>query len=312
MNEKTHFNETFNKYLGIKDKFDSLYIFVINKLNLEDITDKISRIITFVDSMSDVKKKSYLKSKLCNFREYLKNNYKPETLISNIFFVNNEVYSENLTPYYKQTLELFAQSKLLYEYACEYPLEWLKNLLLDREYINVIKIKNNDITHSKINSSKRINVYSSTIKSMELDKIISERIPNGEPYIIHGVSSVLKNFTDKNAIAVHTTELTDEYILKIVSNIKMSELHKELDNILSKLLDPKFGNKIIFGKDIQICVKNSLLKTLYCSNDIYKKISNIPEHLRNFEIKVINQIFKGDIFDRLDKDFAGAVGIKYY
>lgn len=311
MDAITHFNETFNKYLGIKDKFDSLYIFVIYKIQLEECTEKVSRIITLIDSMSDTKKKSYLKNKLHNFREYLKMNYEPETFISDIFFVNNDINSESLTPYHKQTLELFQVNKLSYEYASEYPLEWLKNLLLDREYINVIKVKNNDIMHTKINSSKRINVYSNTIKSMELNKIISERIPKGESYLIHGMSAVLKNFVDKNAIAIYTNELTDENILKIASNVKMLVLHKELEDILSKLLDPKLGNKIVFGKDIQTCVNSSLLKTLYCTNDIYKKTNNIPEHLRNFEIKVINQIEKGDIYDKLYNDFAGAVGIKY-
>jgi hypothetical protein len=312
MEALTHFNDTFNKYSSCKDKFDSLYIFVIYKLSLEDCIEKVSRIITIIDSMSDIKKKSYLKNKLHNFREYLKTNYFPESQINNIFLVNTDISTESLTLYHKQTLEMFTHSKFSYEYASEYPLDWLKKLLLDREYINVIRIKNNDITHTKMNSTKRINVYSNTIKSMELDKIIVERIPKGEHYLIHGVSAVLKNYTDKNAVAIHTNELTDENILKIASNVKMLEYHKELEDILNKLLDPKLGNKIVFGKDIQNCVKNSLLKTLYCTNDIYKRTSNIPEHLRNFEIKVINQIEKGDIADRLEKDFAGAVGIKYY
>lgn len=312
MEALTHFNEIFNKYSNIKDKFDSLYIFVIYKLSFEDCIEKVSRIITIIDSMSDLKKKSYLKNKLHNFREYLKTNYSPESFISNIFLVNNDINTETLTTYHKNTLDMFAHSKLSYEYASEYPLEWLKKLLLDREYINVIRVKNNDITYTKMNSTKRINVYSNTIKSMDLEKIILEKIPKGEPYIIHGVSVVLKNHIDKNAVAVHTNELTDENILKIASNVKMLKYHKELEDILSKLLDPKLGNKIVFGKDIQSCVKNSLLKTLYCTNEIYNRTSNIPEHLKNFEIKVIKQIEKGDISDRLEKDFAGAVGIKYY
>ena len=307
-----HFNEVYNKYSDVKDKFDSLYIFVIYKLSLEEVIEKVSRIISIIDSMSDVKKKSYLKNKLHNFREYLKTNYKPESIVSDIFMVNNEIKTETLTPYHKQTLDMFSHSKLSYEYASEYPLHWLKKLLLDREYINVIKVKNNDLTITKMNSTKRVNVLVSTIKAMDLEKIVLEKIPKGEPYVIHGVSAVLKNFVDKNAIAVNAGELTDENILKIASNVKMIELHKELDDVLSKLLDPKFGSKIVFGKDIKICVKNSLLKTLYCTNDVFKGTSNIPDHLKNFEIKVITQVERGDIYDRLEKDFAGAVGVKYY
>ena len=39
MEALTHFSDTFNKYTSQKDKFDSLYIFVINKV--ENIYDSI-------------------------------------------------------------------------------------------------------------------------------------------------------------------------------------------------------------------------------------------------------------------------------
>jgi len=307
-----HFKEKFNKYLDKKDKFESLYIFVVNDLVIEELIEKISKIISSIDNISDVKRKNYLKNRLGNFREYLKINYKPEEYISEIFLIDDNINIESFINFYKQTLQIFNVNKFIYEYSSTYPLEWLKNLLLDREYINVIKIKNNDLQLSKINSTKKITVYSDSIKSMDLTKIIQDKIPKNEPYLIHGVSSVLKNFVDKKAIAIYTNELTDEQILKISSNIKNLEYQKELEDILNKLLDPKVGNKIVFGKDIQISIKNSLLKTLYCTEEIYKKSSVIPEHLKTFEIKIIKQIEKGDIYDKLEKDFSGAVGIKYY
>jgi hypothetical protein len=312
MEPDTHFNNTFSQYSNIKDRFDSLYIWVIYKFSLEDSYERVSRIINIIDSMSDAKKKSYLKNRLHNFREYLKTNYKPESLINGIFMVGETINQEDLTSYHIQTLDMFSHNKISYEYDCIYPLEWLKKLLLDRTYINVIKVKNNDITHTKLNSTKKHNVYSSTIKSMDLAKIVEERVPKGETYLIHGLSSVLKNYIDKNAVGVSTVELDDESILKIVSNVKIIEYQRELEDILSKLLDPKFGSKIVFGKDIKLCVRDSLLKTLYCTEAIYKQTANIPSHLVNFEIKVIKQIEKGDVYDRLEKDFAGAVGIKYY
>jgi hypothetical protein len=106
--------------------------------------------------------------------------------------------------------------------------------------------------------------------------------------------------------------LTDETILNIMSNIKNLQLHNELTDILDKLLDPKIENKIVFGKDIQTCIKSSLLKTLYCTETIEKKLSIIPQHYKNFEIKIIKPIEKGDIYDKLEKNYAGAIGIKYY
>jgi len=312
MESDTLFKETFSKYSTVKDKFDSLYIFVIRKLSLEDSHEKISKMIAIIDSMSDGKKKAYLKNRLHNFREYLKTNYKPESLINGIFMVNDNVEFESLVPYYVQTLDMFSHNKLSHQYGSEYPLEWLKELLLDREYINVLKIKNNDITHTKMNSTKKMNVYTNTVKSMDLNKIILERIPKGEPYLIHGVSASLKNYADKNAVLVSTSELTDEIILKAMANVKNIKFHTELTDVLNKLLDPKMENKIVFGKDIQSCIKNGLLKILFCTEAIHKKTSNIPEHFKNFEIKIIKPIEKGDIAEVLEKDYGGAIGIKYY
>lgn len=312
METHVNFNNTFYKYLDKKDKFDSLYIFVINNMIIEEVIEKVLKIILSIDNMSDTKKKIYLKNRLGNFMEYLKINYKPEVFITEIFLIDDNINPETLTTYYKQTLQMFNVNNFLFEYSSTYPLEWLQNLLLDRDYVNVLKIKNNDIQHIKINSSKKLTVYSDTIKSMDLQKIIQDKIPKNEPYLIHGVSAVLKNFIDKKAIGVYTNELTDNKILQIASNIKNLEYQKDLEDILSKLLDPKMNNKIVFGKDIQISIKNSLLKTLYCTEEVYKKTSVIPEHLKTFEIKIIKQIEKGDICDRLEKDFSGAVGVKYY
>lgn len=312
MDSFTLFNNDFSKYIHKKDKFDSLYIFVVNDAVIEELIEKISKIISTIDNISDTKRKNYLKNRLGNFRDFLRINYDTEILLSEIFLIDDNINSEKLSIYHKQTLQMFNANKIIYEYSSTYPIEWLKNLLLDREYMNVIKIINNNIQYSKINSTKKIIVYSDTIKSMDLSKIIQEKIQKNEPYLIHGISVVLKNFIDKRAVGVYTNELTDEQILKIASNIKNLEYQKELEDILNKLLDPKVGNKIVFGKDIQISIKNSLLKTLYCTPEIYKKSSIIPTHLKTFEFKIINQIEKGDIYDRLEKDFSGAVGIKYY
>lgn len=312
METDTYFNTTFLKYSNNKDKFDSLYIFVIHKLSLEDSYDKISRMIAIIESMNDPKKKAYLKNRLHNFREYLKTNNKPESVINGIFMVSDNIDYEILIPYYEKTLNMFSHNKISHQYGSEYPLKWLKDLLLDREYINVLKIKNNDITHTQMNSTKKINIYTNTVKSMDLNKIVLERIPKGEQYLIHGVSVALKNYTDKNAVLVSTSELTDEFILKMMSNVKNIKYHNELTDILNKLLDPKMENKIVFGKDIQLCIKSGLLKTLYCTEVIQQKMSSIPEHFKNFEVKVIKLMEKGDIADKLEKDYSGAIGIKYY
>lgn len=306
------FNTRFAKYNDKTDKFDSLYIFVMYQITLEDSCEKISRMIAVIDAMKDAKKRMFLKTRLHDFREYLKTNYKPFAHINNIFMVSDIINEENLDKYHIDTLNIYNHQKCSYKFGSTFPLKWLKDLLLDREYINSIYIKNNDIHITKMNSTKKVTIYTNTIKSMNLGQIISDNVTKGDMYIVHGVSVVLKGFVDTTAIACYTRELTDEEILDIVKNLKSKQLQKELSDVLLKQNDPKEGSKFVYGRDIQKCVKDSMLKCLYCSNRIYERTKNIPIGLRNFEIKVVQMIEKGDIGDRLDRDYDGAIGIKYY
>jgi hypothetical protein len=312
MNLNDIFNNRFAKYCEKTDKFDSLYIFVIYKTDLEDSCERVSRMIAVIDAMKDPKKKSYLKTRLHDFREYLRVNFKPSTNINSIFMVSDIVDEEPLDKYHVETLNMFDHQKCSYEFGSNFPLKWLKDLLLDREYVNSIYIKNNDIRISKLNSTKKITTFTDTVKSMNLNQIISDNISKGDIYVVHGVSAVLKGFVDTAAIACYTKEISDEDILQLVKNSKCRQNQKELTDVLSKQNDSKEGAKLVYGRDIQKCVKESMLKCLYCSDRIYERTKNIPPTLRNFEIKVIGVIEKGDIGDRLEKDYDGAIGVKYY
>ena len=312
MAEEIQFDTLFKKYIDKKDKFDSLYIFVIYKQYIEESIETVLKVINNLESMPDIKRKIYLQKRLQNYKEWLKLKYKPESQIDGIFMISDNIEKENLTPYYLETLNIFSHNKISYNYGCEFPIEWLKKLLLDREYINVLKIKNNDITHTKLNSTKKINIYSNTIKSMDLQKIVLQQIPKGENYLIHGSSIFIKNYIDKNAVSVSSKELSDDEIINLMYNYKYVKHHNELKDILNNLFDPKIENKLVYGKDIKISIQNNILKTLFCTDNIYSKLSKIPEHLKIFEIKLTKQIEKGDISEKLEKDYEGAIGIKFY
>jgi hypothetical protein len=309
ISKEHQFTTTFSKYSVQTDKFESLYIFVIYKLNYDPLVNNITRILHSIESIPDNKKKYYLSTRIKNFIEYIKINYEPESLINGIFLIDTNINYEPMDNYYIDTLEQFVYNNFSYKYGCEYPLDWLKDLVLDRKYINVIKVKNNDFTYSKLNSSKKFIVSCQTIKSMDLKQLITNQIPKTEPYIVHGVSVNLKNFTDKNAVHISTQELTDESILLIYKSIDIKKIHQELNQVLINMSDTKFYNRIVFGQEIKDAIKNNLLETLFCTEQIYNKI---PQQFRNFNVKIVSQLEKFDIGEKLQKEYSGAIGIKYY
>ena len=63
-----------------------------------------------------------------------------------------------LIPMIIETLKMFNVSHFSYQYGKTFDIEWLKNLVLDRDYVNVMKVKNNDVTITKVTLSKQLQI----------------------------------------------------------------------------------------------------------------------------------------------------------
>ena len=63
------FNNTFKKYKEITDKYESLYIFVIFELTREEMEENFTRFFKMLDSISDPKRKVFLKSRISDFKK---------------------------------------------------------------------------------------------------------------------------------------------------------------------------------------------------------------------------------------------------
>jgi hypothetical protein len=307
------FNNTFNTFTTSKDKFESLYIFVIYDMSKEDIEEKFVKIYKLLDTLSDSKKRGYLKTRIYSFQKFLSD--KKENLISGIYFVNEEVNEFKMEKYYLETLKMFNIQNFIFQYGKTFDIEWLKNLVLDRDYVNVMKIKNNDISITKVTSSKQLQVFSETVKSMNLVEIITNNLEKEKKFFIHGSSNAIKTFdktklpiqVNKLCIEILNKELNLEQQIELIETSKYKENIIELDNWLTKLLDPKEGHKIVFGKDILENAENGLIETIYCiePKNIYKNIDSV-------KIKLVKSIKNGDSISQFEKNYGGVLGIKYY
>jgi hypothetical protein len=301
------FNDTFSKYNSIKDKFESLYIFIINNETKEDVEGRLNKIIKIVDSITDSKKKNYLKTRLLNFKKYFES---VEGInVNGIFFVGDQIEYVVLDKYYSETLKMF-KIDFSYQYGNKYNLDWLKNMIIDRDYTFVIKIKNNDVSISKITEYKQLNIFSDTIKTLVINDIINSKIEKDKNFMIHGSSNFLKKFefNNKTCIAIYNKELSLDQQLEIIDESKYKNNIKELEDWLSKILDKKEGHKLVFGNDIEEQTENGFIKTIFCTLD--KKSRFID--LDNVEIKLVKSFKNNDFISSFIKNYDSVLGIKYY
>jgi hypothetical protein len=301
------FNDTFNKYALTKDKFESLYIFIIYNKSKEDVEGRLNKIIKIIDSISDSKKKHYLKSRLLNFKNYFES---VEGInVNGIFFVGDQIEYFVLDKYYIETLKMF-KIDFSYQYGNRYDLDWLKNIIIDRDYTFVIKIKNNDVSISKINEFKQLNIFSDTIKSLSINDLINSKIEKDKKFIIHGSSNYLKNIelNNKACIGIYNKELLLDQQLEIIDEAKYKINIKELEDWLSKILDEKEGHKLVFGNDIEEQTENGLIKTVFCTIDKKYRFANLD----NIEIKLVKSFKNNDFISDFIKNYDSVLGIKYY
>jgi len=309
----TKFNETFNKFKDDKDKFESLYIFVIYDFSKEEMEEKFTKIFKQLDGISDSKKKGFLKSRIFDFKKNIEM-YK-DNIINGIFFVGETIKQFELDKYYLETLKMFKVSKINFQFDKHYNIKWLKDLLLDRNYVNILKVKNNDISITKLNSTKQLSTYSDTQKSMNLLEIINTKIIADKDikFLIHGSSTHLKQLFDsgyknKNCLGIIMKDLNLEEIIDTIDKSIYEENIKELEIWLTKLIDPKEGHKIVFGNDIEESAEQGFIETIYCTPENEQKYSKFE----NVTIKLVKSYKNGDSIYNYSKNYNGVLGIKYY
>ena len=301
------FNNNFNKYKEITDKYESLYIFVIFEITREEMEENFIRFFKMLDGISDQKKKGFLKSRISDFKKNIDST--KDTIINGIYLVGESIKYYSIEKYHVETLKMFKVNKYNYKFGKNYDILWLKNLLLDRTYVNVIKVKNNDIAISKINSTKQLCTFNETIKSMNLLDILKTKVEKEKEIkiMIHGNSSNLKQLVDyknKLCLGIINKELSLEEINDFIEDSLYLENINELQKHLERLDDPK----LVFGNDVLEQGESGFIKIIYCTPENLEKYYGID----NLEIKIIKSSKKNETINNFIKNFDSVLGIKYY
>ena len=281
------------KYTGKSDSCYSVYWINVSQ-------DKInSQLIEMIDNLNKKIKDSFKRKQandiLYSLRCYIEENYKMDDIINNIFFVNKEVADYKLG---KEQLEIAKNWNLpnhYFSYSDRFEVDYFYNLFSNEKIYKVLKIKNKDATVMELTENKSRIILEKNISDIEISNFD----------LICGISSEIKKLDGI------VGNLTNSEILEKIKTNQMLKNHLQLDLVLNNLQNPKWENKLVFGKkDISESLKYCLIKTLFCSSKNLVKIKkSIPI---NFEVIIVDKIKLGDTGDIFKKNYDALLGIKYF
>lgn len=286
----------FKKY---RDKSDSCYSIYWIDTKVSDAINQLKDIIANLNKkIKNNFKRKTANDILFNLRVYLENNYKPDDILNNIFLANKSIEDFILE---KEELLIFKEwnlKKFYLSYSDRFDIDYLYNLFTKEKIWTALKIINQDAQILEITENKSRIIYNGNISGIDINTIKLD--------LICGISSEVKKLDGINK------NLNNQEILQKIKENKILKNHLELDIILNNLENPKWKNKLIFGKnDIANALKYCEIKTLFCSTKNYKKIQKSLDDI-NFEIIIIDKLKNGDTGDMFKINYDGLLGIKYY
>jgi hypothetical protein len=311
MNLIDNFEDIFENYRDTTETIGSLFTIIIHNSDVSKAVLAIQHRLKLASEMRQSKKKTTVCQRLSHFNEYL-GKLETDFQLNSVFLISDKINEISLTKSWISVLSEYDIETFIFKYGSHFEIDYLKNLLTDFDFKDIMHVKNNEYTHFVLNSTKKKIRFEKESKNFDLADYIQKNIK--DKCVIHGVSAILK-FFKCDPHWVFNKKLTDDEILSIFRNEEVSQIHIELEKYMAMIKNEKLMHRIVFGKDIEKRIMEKTLQTLYCSPEIHKKImKKLPQEYftTNFHIYKVESLTKGDVADRLKTDFSGALGITYY
>lgn len=320
--EKKLFIEELEPFRKIEDKYESLYSIVYHHITTGDIISDLHKRLKMLKTLKSGSKRKYINDRIFSLITFFKDKYKAENEINSICLLGKTIDLIPLTKEHLKIVKDYSINKIVFERGDTFQIDFLNCLLLDTSFKNVIHVNNNTIKHIHLNPTKKRTIYEKESKDIDVISYVTLPLYKGnfglhkdhDRIVIHGESSHLKNIKlPEKDYLVHKHFLSDDEIHNIFKRDDMLKNHKQLENLFGILNNEKTSDRVLVGKDIVKGITSYMIKELFCTPKMYKKIFDKidPEYL-NFKFIIIESLDDGDIGDKLKKDYKGALGYTYY
>lgn len=286
------------EFISLKGKSDSFYTIYFIKWEVNLITKELKNILDNINKkIKDNYKRKLANDIIFSLISYIDSNFKKDEIVSRIFLVNEkDIHDISLKKEQIKIANDWYIKSSYFQYEDHFNIKYLLKLFSNEKTYNVLNINNKIAQHMEITETKNRIIFNKDISLVDTATKFD---------FVYGISSELKKFNGVKG------NFTKKQVLQKIKEIELIESHKQLDKILSNITNPKWQNKLVFGKkDISKSLKYSELETLFCSSKNFEKLKkNITI---NFKVIIIDKITNGDIGDTFKKDYSGLLGIKYF
>jgi hypothetical protein len=292
------------KLRKVRDKQDTVLTIIIYDHGKEEFITYLKKQLENIKKIKDSYKRKAINDRLYDFLTFIESNA-PE-MINYIYLVGPEMHDLELTKKQVNMLKEYNIKSLFYEYSDRYNINYIDKLFNDFDFYKVAEIDKKKITFFDMNSTKIKKLNSETVNNQQelLDFM-------GKFDLVHGNSTLLKGLVcDKPNF---NKRLSPEEIVEEIEKIIIRVNQKKLDELLNNITNPKYEDKIFFGgNETKKYTEQSMVKTLFIHESVYKKFNRIYAEYINFEVVEIRKLEHGDISDRLLNDYNCCVGELYY
>lgn len=299
--------DRFNSHRDKRDKFLSMNLVVIHDITTQEAIDAMYKKLEELKKIKDSYKRGYINDRLFSFITEFKTSRKIDASINEVVLLGQTIDSFPLLPHELATLREFKVISFVIQHGEFFDFDFLHDLLYNRDYDEVIRVTQNRLLHYQMTPTKQRTVGTLEEKSMDLTKYVNENTT--KPAIIYGVSAALKGLKLDRHVVIGK-DLDEEQLWSEVTKLRMADKITKLHDIFELFANPATQNKIIVGKEIRQAIQDQMVQRVVVVPEIAKKIRERYSDLINFDL--VEVVSDDPVVKRLQTDFGGAIGVKYY
>ena len=292
-----------NDHRDVYDKFESQYVFIVYETTKQQLIDFTTGKINLVKGSPDIVKRNYVLNKLSNFVTYI--NKIVDDTINSVFLVGKDITNIQLEKQHLKTLKEYNVKKISYKRDDTFDIDFISNLLYNINLRNSIKIFGSDFEHHVINEYKR-----KLVKQGNISDIHNYLLNISDKCVICGTQKHMSKLKFDSKHIIINDILSDEKILNEFDMSEIRETHKLLQEVFDKYIPTK-PHMVKLSSELEANACN--IKTIFCSP---KKALIVTKYFATNNLKpeiyTIKSLEKGDVGERLKKEYCGVIALTYY
>lgn len=306
------------------DKYS--YTILIYDYKSDEILNLINKKIENVNKKSlDGHKKKIINDRLYKLKTTLESMYKPDEEINEFIIINETIEFFKITKKDRQFCKDWNFSKFMFiqngididSYDSTHEsIESFINELISIDKIKIVfKFDKNTFYVNQIDSTKTNTIENHSIN----EELVNNLINKYKPIIIYGLNPLVKKMSINTTLSTITyyKNLSKNDVIESINKYEIKENQLKFKSIvLDNINNPEYDEKFLFGtKEISMGLNNYMVKHLFINPKLLKNFNNSDESkqlISNIKVTIVQPIEPGDYGIILNKNYGGAIALKYY